>query len=198
MINPLTDQYSVFSYLMAKGFLKGILIPPVRDMVPVWGLKLVLSKLMDAPFEPMAMCSLPYLSMKMAFLLAITSARRARELYKAERPYTVIHSVQSLQSFHEITSQISSQGCVRIPHQQGHPPACVLPQASRWENRAEAAPARHALGHIVLPGPDKGFQKSSRWFLVYTQRIKEWPVSMQRTSNWITQCIRSCNKLAGA
>lgn len=175
MINPLTDQSSVFSYLMAKGFLKGILIPPVRDMVPVWGLKLVLSKLMDAPFEPMAMCSLPYLSMKMPFLFSITSASRARELYKAERPYTVIHSVQSLQSFHEITSQISSQGCVRIPHQQGHPPACVLPQASCWENRAEAAPAGHALGHIVLLDQTRPSKNLPGGFLFTHRESKDGP-----------------------
>lgn len=80
MIHPPSDQSSVFSHLMAKGFQKGIsiLYPPVGDMAPGWDFKLILSKLMDAPSAPLAVGSLPYLAMKVAFFLAITSVRRAR------------------------------------------------------------------------------------------------------------------------
>lgn len=57
---------------------------------------------MDALFEPMAMCPLPYLSTKVAFLLAITSARRVRKIQAlvAEPPYMIIHKDEILKRPH--------------------------------------------------------------------------------------------------
>ncbi|XP_074826803.1 uncharacterized protein LOC141998064 [Natator depressus] len=52
-----------FSNPMVRRFLKGLecLYPQIRHPVPTWDLNLVLSRLMGAPFEPMATCSLPQL-----------------------------------------------------------------------------------------------------------------------------------------
>lgn len=42
----------------------------------------------------------------------------------------------------------------------------------------------------------KSLQKLPMLFLAYTERVKGEAVSMQKISNWITQCIRPCYELA--
>ncbi|XP_050804595.1 uncharacterized protein LOC127048745 [Gopherus flavomarginatus] len=75
--HPGVDGCSVFSHPMVARFLKGLerLYPQIRPPAPSWDLNLVLTRLMAPPFEPLATCSLLYLSWKTAFLVAITSAR---------------------------------------------------------------------------------------------------------------------------
>lgn len=57
----------------------------------MWDLNLVLHALMGKPFEPLVTCSLLHLSMKVAFLLAIMSARSVGGLgvLMAHPPYIV-------------------------------------------------------------------------------------------------------------
>ena len=87
----------LFSHPTVKAFLKGLthLRPPVKPPVPQWSLHLVLHSLMSPPFEPLASCDLKMLSLKVLFLVAITSARRAGELaaLRADQPF--------LQFFHD-------------------------------------------------------------------------------------------------
>lgn len=54
--------------------------PPAIQRFPTWDLSLVLQALTASPFEPLASVSLQLLSIKVAFLLAVTSARRVSEL----------------------------------------------------------------------------------------------------------------------
>lgn len=74
---------TIGSHPLVARFLKGSLRlrPPQRNRVPPWDLLLVLRALCRAPFEPLQTTELSLLSMKTAFLLAITSARRVGELY---------------------------------------------------------------------------------------------------------------------
>lgn len=63
-------------------FLKGAqrLVPRSRPTIPTWDLSRVLSAVGKEPFEPLETVSLQWLSLKLAFLLAITSAKRVGEL----------------------------------------------------------------------------------------------------------------------
>lgn len=54
--------------------------PPVVHRYPSWDLPLVLQALTSPPFEPLGTIPLKFLSFKLTFLLAITSARRISEL----------------------------------------------------------------------------------------------------------------------
>ncbi|XP_060550099.1 uncharacterized protein LOC132712496 [Pantherophis guttatus] len=65
-----------------RGFLHGAmnLQPPTVHRYPSWDLPLVLQALTLPPFEPLGSIALKFLSFKVAFLLAITSARRVSEL----------------------------------------------------------------------------------------------------------------------
>nr|XP_014437222.1 uncharacterized protein LOC106733090 [Pelodiscus sinensis] len=88
-----TAGASLFSNQVVKRFLTGLekLYPSVRAPYPDWNLNLVLHRLMSPPFEPLATCSLKHLSLKVTFIVAITSARRVSELraLTIEPPYLV-------------------------------------------------------------------------------------------------------------
>lgn len=64
-------------------FLKGAvrLNPPAQVMHTQWDLQMVLNSLRSAPYEPLEQADIKSLSMKTAFLLAITSTRRVGELH---------------------------------------------------------------------------------------------------------------------
>lgn len=66
--------------------------PSVRIRVPPWNLSLVLEALTKPPFEPIEDISIKFLSLKTAFLVAITTARRIGEISALviSPPYTTI------------------------------------------------------------------------------------------------------------
>ncbi|XP_063003412.1 uncharacterized protein LOC134413212 [Elgaria multicarinata webbii] len=82
--------------LIFQRFMKGMknTIPPVRSFVPQWSLSVVLKALSAKPFESLARTDLRLLTFKVAFLVAVTSARHASELaaLRIDSPYTVFHA----------------------------------------------------------------------------------------------------------
>lgn len=76
-------------------FLKGLdmLYPQDRQPTLAWDLNLVPPRQMGPPFKALATCSLLYRSWKVAFLVAITSARRVSELkaLTSDPPYTIFY-----------------------------------------------------------------------------------------------------------
>ena len=54
--------------------------PREKDPFPTWNLALVLSRLQRGPFEPLQSTSMKFLSHKVAFLVALASAKRRSEL----------------------------------------------------------------------------------------------------------------------
>uniref|UniRef100_A0ABM5F2Z8 Uncharacterized protein n=1 Tax=Pogona vitticeps TaxID=103695 RepID=A0ABM5F2Z8_9SAUR len=85
----------LFSHPTVKKFLKGLnnMCPPQQHITPQWSLQLVLNALMRHPFEPMASIDFKFLTLKAAFLVAITSAKRASELsaLRADPPFIQFH-----------------------------------------------------------------------------------------------------------
>ena len=54
--------------------------PPVKRLFPSWDLPVVLGLLAGPPFEPPSGASLLHVSIKLAFLLAVTTSRHSSEL----------------------------------------------------------------------------------------------------------------------
>ncbi len=77
------DGQPLGSHALVTQFLRGAqrLRPPQSIRVPSWDLSLVLKSLTLPPFEPLEQSDLKWLSLKTAFLLAITSAKRVSELH---------------------------------------------------------------------------------------------------------------------
>lgn len=73
---------SLSRHPVIRTFLRGAtnLSPPIVHRFPTWSLNRVLSALTGPPFEPLRDVSLRFLSFKVLFLVAITSARRISEL----------------------------------------------------------------------------------------------------------------------
>ena len=76
------DNNTVGSHRLVSLFLRRALRlrPPNVPRAPTWDLPLVLDALCSPPFEPLSQAELRWLSVKTAFLLAITSAKRVSEL----------------------------------------------------------------------------------------------------------------------
>lgn len=55
--------------------------PPCRVVIPQWNLNTELGSLCEFPFEPLSSADIKWLSLKTAFLLAITSAKHVSELH---------------------------------------------------------------------------------------------------------------------
>ncbi|XP_042300431.1 uncharacterized protein LOC121918446 [Sceloporus undulatus] len=70
------------SHPHVKRLLRGLSnrAPPTRHRFPTWNLHTVLKALTVEPFEPIRKVSLRFLTLKVIFLTAITSARRVSEL----------------------------------------------------------------------------------------------------------------------
>ena len=77
------DGAMVGRHRLVSLFLRGALRlrPPTAMRAPAWDLPLVLEAPPSPPFEPLGQVKLKWLSMKAAFLLAITSAKWVGELH---------------------------------------------------------------------------------------------------------------------
>ncbi len=78
----LTDGVSVRKHPLVARFIRGAkrLRPPTRATVPSWDLAIVLEGLVMTPFEPLESAPIRFLTLKMFFLMAITSLKRIGDL----------------------------------------------------------------------------------------------------------------------
>ncbi|XP_077689409.1 uncharacterized protein LOC144274446 [Eretmochelys imbricata] len=189
---------SVFSHPMVGWFLKGLerMFPYSHPPVPPWNLNLVLSKLMGPPFEPLASCSLLHLSWKVAFLVAITSARRVSRLraLTSEPLYTVFHKdMVQLRPHPKFLPKVVSQFhlgqdiCLPVFFPKLH--------TDSSHRSLHTLDVRRALAFYLER--TKPFRKSAQLFVAVAERMKGLPVLAQRISFWITSCIWACYELAG-
>ncbi|KAF7246173.1 Rho-associated protein kinase 1 [Varanus komodoensis] len=135
---------SVFSQPLIRRFLKGLqnLHPSIRPVMPTWSLSVVLQALTRPPFEPLATVDLRLVSWKTAFLVAVTSARRASEL-------CALSCTESL--------RLSNRPFVKYSeHDRGSPVSSQ--RLSKWivqtiESRSKTS-AKLRLGLLRAPSPD--------------------------------------------
>ena len=92
---PLWDRSPVGTDPLVTRWLRGrkSMHPPRRLIVPPWDLTIVLAALREPPFEPLREVDEKYLAYKVAFLLAVTSARRVSEIQAlcSEPPYVTLN-----------------------------------------------------------------------------------------------------------
>ena len=179
----------LFSHPTVRTFLKGLthLRPPNKPLIPQWSLHLVLNALMRPPFEPLATCSLKLLSLKVSFLVAITSARRASELaaLRADQPFlqffpdkVILHTDVSF--LPKIVSEFHLSQPLILPTLFPNP-------TSDTERMLHTLDVRRALSFYVTR--TKEFRLSPKLFLCFFGQKKGLPASLSSISRWIVSTI---------
>ena len=148
---------------------------------------MVLKSLTEKPFEPMASTSLNPLSMKVAFLVAIASARRALELValRIDPPYLTFH-VDKVVLRPDISFLPKVVTAFHI-NEDIFLPAFFRDPASPLETPLHSLDVRQAL--TFYKDCTSSFRKSPRLFVCYGIPRQGLLVSPQRLANWITQTI---------
>ncbi|XP_034631512.1 uncharacterized protein LOC117879996 [Trachemys scripta elegans] len=190
--HPGAAARSVFAHPIVRRFLKGLekIHPPTKSPMPAWDLNLVLSCLMGPPFEPLATCSLLYLSWKVTFLVAITSARRVSELraLTCEPPYTIFQLRPHPAFLPKVLSRFHVSQDIFLP--VFYP----KPHAHLHEQRLHSLDVRRTLTFYI--DRTKPFRKTTQLFVAIAKQIKGAPVSSQLIFLWLTGCICACYNLA--
>jgi hypothetical protein len=80
--HALVDGVSLGKHPLLARFIRGAkrLRPPVRTKIPSWDLAIVLEGLVETPFEPLESACDKLLTLKMVFLMAITSLKRIGDM----------------------------------------------------------------------------------------------------------------------
>ncbi|XP_054826487.1 uncharacterized protein LOC129323798 [Eublepharis macularius] len=194
--HPPIDKKSVFSHYSARLFLRGLnnLFPPIRALIPQWSLPLVLARLMSKPFEPLASCPLRFLSMKVAFLVAATSARRVGELaaLSCEPPYLKLHP-------EKVVLRTKVEFLPKVVSRFHLSQELILPVFFPVQN-SEAEKALHSLDvrRAILFYLDrvKSFRLDSNLFVCFAGQNKGKRATSQTISRWVVQTILTCYSAA--
>lgn len=153
-------------------------------------ISLVLSTLTRPPSIPLMTCSMSHLSMKVAFLVAITSAGRVSELgaLMADPLYTVFHREKVSLWFHpkflpKVTSEFHVNQSIHLP--------VLFPKlrASAEEPRLHSLDVRGMSLKFCLQRT-KPIRKLPRLFFAVAERSWAQAISSQRISQWIPECYR--------
>ncbi|XP_078522268.1 uncharacterized protein LOC144791469 [Lissotriton helveticus] len=186
---------SFFTSQVVKRFLEGAkrIAPPKRMPPPAWNL--VLTELMKAPFEPIHKASLQMLTMKTAFLVAITSLRRVSELQALtlQEPYIQIHSDRVVMRtdphfMPKVVSRFHMNQSIQIPSFFQNPTTSA-------ERSLHTLDARRAVLHYIERTKDH--RKTKQFFVSFTNRYMGKPVTKNTIARWIAQTIQFCHKQAG-
>ncbi|KAF7245508.1 G2/mitotic-specific cyclin-B [Varanus komodoensis] len=192
----LVDGSPLFSHPILKRFLKGLynLNPSIRPVMPTWSLSVVLQALMKAPFEPLATVDLRLVSWKTAFLVAVTSARRASELcaLRIDPPYLNFHREKVV-----LRLDPSFLPKVSTPFHTGQDivlPAFFPSPSNPLERSLHSLDIRHCLAFYRSRA--ESIRRSNKLFIKYSARDQGDPVTPQRLSKWIVHTIVLCYQLA--
>lgn len=164
-----------------------------RTLVPPWSLELVLAALKKPPYEPMRLADNKHLSWKVAFLLAITSARRASEIHalRVDPPYlafsnTTVTLFTDIGFMPKVTSRFHAATPIELPALHDEVDGslrllCVRRALKYYVERARAYRQPGETQLLVCYGSDK----------------KGRGVSTQRISKWLVECIGSAYEAIG-
>lgn len=182
----LIDGISVGTHKLVVAFLRGVnrLNPPCRIMIPQWDLNIVLESLCTLPFEPLSTADIKWLSLKTAFLLAISSAKRVSELHAL---------------------WVASQ-CLKWGPEDSKvmlwPNPAFLPKvlSSNFANTPLILPAFHSVRGMnqelcpvrslrLYVDRTASWRTTDQLFVCFADRSKGSPLSKGRLAHWITEVI---------
>ena len=171
-------------------FLRGArrMRPVARSRIPAWDLAVVLEGLVEAPFEPLELAEAKNLTLKVAFLLAITSLRRVGDLQAlAVTPNCLEFAPGNVKAILRPTPgyvpKVPSNAVRSVVLQAFHPP----PHVTADEGRLHLLCPVRAL-RIYLERSAQ-WRKSDQLLVCFGPPRKGLPAAKQTISNWIVQAI---------
>ncbi len=182
-------------------FLRGTqrLAPRSRTLaVPAWDLGLVLRALRVEPFEPLELIDLKWLSLKVAFLLAVTSARRVGELQALS---THEDCYRFLLDDAGVILRPTSAFLPKVPSEFNRNQPVELrsfcPTQENGEEGQEGSwlcPVRALRVYIQRT---QALRKTDQLFVCFKLQCLGQPVSKSRLSHWIVEMIQQAYKGTG-
>ncbi|KAF7252794.1 Importin-5 [Varanus komodoensis] len=155
--------------------------------MPTWSLLVILQALTKPPFEPLATVDLRLVSWKTAFLVAVTSARRASELpaLRIDPPYLNFHEEKVILC---MDSSFLPKVATPFHLSQDIVLPVFYPAPSNPVQRAlHTLDVRRCLA--FYHSHTESFHRTNKLFVKYSEHDKGLPVTPQRLSHWITQTI---------
>ena len=163
------------------------LCPRHKDILPVWNLQWVLSALRGDPFEPLSSRRLDWLTWKVAFLLAITTAKRVGELQALScSPRFCISSAEGIKLIlnpafiPKVNSDANRQKETFLA------PFCSGVRGSD-SDLYKLCPCRAIKFYIQAT---RLFRKTDQFFVCYSGPRKGEAASKMTIARWIRTCIQ--------
>ncbi|XDV25256.1 hypothetical protein PO909_029202 [Leuciscus waleckii] len=190
--NPL-GGISIGAEKLVAAFLKGAvrLNPPARIVHTQWDLQMVLNSLRLPPYEPLDQADIKSLSMKTAFLLAITSTRRVGELHALSVSPQCLrwgpeYNQATLWPNPAFRPKVLSDRFVNQPIQ--------LAAFNQEASQTAVCPVR-ALRKYVLK--TASWRTTDQLFVRFDACQRGSPLSKQRLSHWVVDTIIQAYESAG-
>ena len=188
------EGLSVGQHPKISKFMKGVFNknPPVKSLCPSWDLNIVLKFLQD-PIFSLERASLQALSMKTAFLVAITSARRVSEIQALSRdsPYTRIEKggirLRTVPKFLSKTA---------VPTHLGQ--EIYLPAVGKLDELCvRRCVKRYIRATSVIMANDNDDNQPRPLFVCYGAKNKGKKVSKQTIARWLVNTIKAAYASVG-
>ena len=195
----LVDGRTVGSHRLVCRYLKGAVRtrPPRVARVPSWDLPLVLEAMCSPPFEPLERADLKWLSVKTAFLLAITSAKRVGELHALSVARGCVRWTSDGSDVTMWPNPIFLPKRLSAFHvNQPVKLSAYTPQTAGGlqPDASLLCPVRALRRYIDVTSE---FRRSDALFLCYGGDRKGCALSKQRLSHWIVDAVLQAYKLRG-
>ena len=189
------DGSSLGAHRLIVAFIKGArrLRPPRMIRPPPWDLPAVLEILCRRPFEPLGQTSLKWLSLKTAFLLAVSSARRAGELHALSVSPLCMHwgiddSSVRLRPNPTFLPKVLSPEFI---NQVIDLPAYI---GSSDPRRQRLCPVRALRCYVTATAE---LRRSDQLFVCFSPGKLGSPLSKQRLSHWFIEVVKAAYNQAG-
>ncbi|KAJ7335336.1 hypothetical protein JRQ81_013277 [Phrynocephalus forsythii] len=194
---PDSEAADFFKHPTLKQFLQGArnLCPDRAPIPPQWSLNVVLKRLTRPPFEPLASVPLHMLSVKLAFLLAITSARRASELaaLRSDPPFLQFH-LEKVTLYPDVSFLLKVVSHFHLSQPLVLPTYFPSPSTD-VERMLHTLDVRRAL--LFYTSRTAPIRRSPRLFIHVMGPAEGTPVTSQTISRWIVETIHLAYRLSG-
>ena len=181
---------SLGSHQLVGQFLRGARrkLPRSNMRTPMWDLKIVLEALAHPPFEPMASADLKWVSLKTAFLLAITSAKRVSELHALSVSADCVRWHPGGESVELWPNPAFLPKVLPLTH-VNRPITLV-----RWPENETICPLRALRLYLTAT---QSLRRTEQLFVCHGQLKRGLALTKQRLAHWIVGAISAAYEGAG-